>query len=334
MEIRLPSLMIMIILLSQHFGLKAQENREASHACFKLEEKRVIYLNPEDQQSGKNLSRSVFKLKKEWSGKQVFARIPGSNSPYSMIINGFRFGGDPGSGIVAEYNITPFLNEQANSLDLVPVFMEGDSSVFSTPPASCSLLIRDAIHARDLIVTSFPGAKKNVRLVRINLFLKSYMVKENRGCIIHMELGGPDQQNLFRETRELSTHLSYGQETEMVFDLNLEDPSFWLPGLPNLYEVKLSLQETGSQYPELISSQFAITSFWHNDSVLVQNGDTTVLQYPSEDVARMLPGLPEQEIKEITEKLGINAIRIETPLPCYLDAIFQKTGILVVSGKD
>jgi glycosyl hydrolase family 2 len=334
MEIRLPSLMIMIILLCQHFGLKAQENREASHTCFRLEEKRVIPLEPVIQQSDKNLSRSIFGLEKEWMGKQVFVRIPGTDYPYSIIINGFRFGSDPGSGIAAEYNITPFLNEQANSLDLVPVFMEGDSSAFSTPPASGSLLIRDAIHARDLVITSHPVASEKNILVRIDLLLKSYMVKENRARTISMELSGPDRQNIIRETRELNTHLSFGQETEMVFDLNLEDPILWLPGVPDLYELVISLEEKGGQKPELITTQFGITSFWHNDSVLVQNGDTIVLQYPSEDLAVILPGLSEHEIKEITQKLGINALRMDTPLPCHLEAVFRRTGILVVSCID
>jgi len=334
MKIRLPFILTLLILFSQPFGLKAQENREATHDCFNLEEERVIPLNPALQQSGKDLSRSIFMFSEDWSGKQVFARIPGSDIPYSIIINGFRFGNDPGSGIASEYNITPFLNEEENILDLVPELLEEDSSAFQALMPACSLLIRDAIHARDMVVSTHPGAEENKSLVRIDLFLKSYKVKENRGRIIHMELSGPDGHSVFRESRELNTHLSYGQETEMVFDLNLENPSLWLPGVPNLYEVKIELKETGGQNSERISSQFAITSFRYKDSVLVQNGDTMVLQYPSEDVAALLPELSEQEIKEITEKHGINALRVEAPLPCHMEAVFRRTGILVLTGKD
>lgn len=120
----------------------------------------------------------------------------------------------------------------------------------------------------------------------------------------------------------------------MHFDLVLENPSFWIPGTPKFYELIVSLENKGKQPAEVISSQFAFTSFWQNDTLLVADGDTMLLRYPSNAQSKSLLTLKEEEIKALVEETGINAIRRETPLPCHLEALFQRCGILEVSDSE
>lgn len=316
MESRISAPLILIVLCILPFSLKAQDYREAQHACFKLEEERAI-----------SLEGSEFTTRAEWSDKQVFASIPSLPVPCSLIINGFPLGLlEPGRISPVEYNITPFLKKEFNTLELVPA----DSSAFDAPLPLCSLLVRDAIHIRDMIVTDHPGLSADENLVRVQLYIKNYRRQANRERNILLVLKDPEGKSLIQESRVLGSGLSYGQETEMDFDLVLENAATWLPGKPKLYEIFLSLGVTDAEKPELVTTHFAMTSFWHNDSLLVQGEDSMMLCYPSEDQSRILPTLKEEEILEMMQTSGINALRTDTPLPCKLEALLQKCGILVV----
>ena len=117
----------------------------------------------------------------------------------------------------------------------------------------------------------------------------------------------------------------------MIFDVQVEDPHYWFPGAASYYEAKLTVGEMGKENSELISTLFPIVvSYQINDSLFIQNGDSVTLVYASDDLAKMIPGLAEQEVDEIIDQMGINAIRTSTPLPCYLQELFLKSGILHV----
>ena len=148
--------------------LRAQENKEAEHACYRLNEERISQLEMKIQGDGSKYG-SQFKYRKEWSDKQVFVRIPAMNTPYSLFINSFRFGSDPGSGIPSEYNITPFLNSQSNFLEL-----HSDSVLENNETAAfdASLLIRNAVHIQNLLISSHEGKKENESLIRFHLYRK------------------------------------------------------------------------------------------------------------------------------------------------------------------
>jgi len=324
--------LILIILSCPSNTLKAQENREPDHSCYRLDGERILTLEMDVQQEDPNLFRSQFIFMKEWSGKQVFVKIPGSVIPYSISINGFRFGIHPGSGVTSEYNITPLLNMHSNTLDLQADLSAGQNE--SAPINPGSLLIRDAIHVRDLVIELHPGTQENEILVRFQLFLKSYLREKNQGRNIQLTVTGPGNEFIFQETRELNAPLSYGQETEVIIDQCMKDPVFWLPGAPACYEVKLTIGDKQNESIEAVFTQFVIRSYKLNDSLFIQHGDSVRLEYASDDLATILPLLPEKEVNAIIAQLGINAIRGENPLPCHLEELFNRTGILVVTKSE
>ena len=175
----------------------------------------------------------------QWEGKQVFIRIPATLKPYSIRINGFRLGSDPSSGIASEFNITPFLKEKANTLDLDPGLpAKGSENILPDSPVAATLLIRDALHARDLVMTRHPGNEENIILVRFNIFLKSYQKERTMGHTIHLRVTDPYGRTVLLESREMNSPLSFGQETELILDLPLEDPWLWLPDSPRFYQLE------------------------------------------------------------------------------------------------
>jgi beta-galactosidase/beta-glucuronidase len=247
--------LILSILFCLSLTLEAQENSEPEHPCFRLEEPRILALEMEVQAADSNLFQTDFLVLKEWSEKQIFIRIPAMELPYSILINGFKFASDPGSGQNREYNITPFLQKQSNSLTLQ---VEDSVEQYLGSPPIPQLLVRDGLLARDMFITTHPGDSENEVLVRLHLYLKSYLKEKNQGRTIYLELRGSGEKEGFQETRELSTPLSYGQETEMIFDVPVKNPVYWFPGDAGYYEAKVTVGEMGKENPERISTLFPI----------------------------------------------------------------------------
>ncbi|MDX2431670.1 MAG: hypothetical protein QNK35_12105 [Bacteroides sp.] len=328
MKTRLPSSLMLMIIFCLSTSLRAQENREAEHACFRLENGKVIPLIMGLSQENSNLFHKEFIPVKEWSGKQVFAVIPAMDQAYFITINGFRFGSDPGSGRVSEYNITPFIQDQTNVLELETSPSAGEKNAASIIPAN--LLIRENIYCRDLLISTHQDGLEHKVLVRFHIFLKSYLQEKNPGRSLHLEVNPKGAETIFEKTLELSTPLSFGQETEMIIDMSLEEPLYWLPGAPEYYEVELSIGEKGEQKPELISTLFDIRSFQTNDSLFIHHGDSVPLVYPSGNMATTRPDFPDQGLSEFIKNLGINAIHLDTPPSCIQQEYFIRNGILPV----
>ena len=197
--------LILLTLFCLGPGLMAQENKEPEHACFRLDEKRVLPLVMKVAEGDSTRHSGSFSFQTAWSGKQIFLSLRGTHMAYSIRINGFRFGSDPGSGDPSEYNITPFLRDGTNILE-----MEGSEVMEASdfPLSVCgSLLIREPIHIRDLLITTHPGEEGDF-LVRFHLYLKSYLQGKNTGRIVFLEVEDPDGNGIFREKRELSAPLS------------------------------------------------------------------------------------------------------------------------------
>lgn len=323
--------LILLIVFCLRAGLLAQENKEPEHACFQVDKKRVLPIEMKvDERDSMSLSGS-FSFRTAWSGKQIFLFLPGTQLAYSIRINGFRFGSDPGSGKPSEYNITPFLKGGANILKI-----EGaaELEVLDSPSSlGVALLVREPIHIRDLLITTHPGEDGDL-LVRFHLYLKSYLQKKNAGRSILLEAEDPDGESIFLENRELNAPLSYGQETEMIIDVPLKNPRYWFPGNPSLYKLRVSVDEGGEGLKETLSTLFHISNGQVLDSLFIQNGDSLHLVYCPEDLAKIFHKLTESERTFLIEDHDFNVIRLDGPQACELKTFFLKKGILVLEQAE
>lgn len=314
--------LILLILFCLNPGLMAQENKEPEHTCFKLDKKRVRPLEMKVLEGDSTSLYSSFSFQTAWSGKQIFLALPGTHQAYSIWINDFRFGSDPGSGDPSEFNITPFLLEGGNILKLK-----------ESGNIEASLMIREPIHIRNLLITKHPG-EGNDFLVRFHLYLKSYLQEKNAGRSIVLEAEDPDGESIFLQERELNAPLSFGQETEMIIDLPLQDPQYWLPGNPSSYRVSLTVDEGGENKKETLSSLFHISNGQVSDSLFIQNQDSVKLLYCAEDLAKVFHELTESERTFLIEDHDFNAIHLSGPQSCELKTFLLKKGILVIEQAE
>jgi hypothetical protein len=316
-------------------GLTAQENQEPPHAWFHLLGEREITIPLLQTGEGNARYSCEFNSAPGWTGKQVFARIKGSKIPYSIRINGFRFGSDPGINAPAEYNITPFLNSTGNSIELTyepPQPVARMDSGECCPPIA--LLIRDAIHVRDLVVTSFQGPESDQWLVRFHLFIKSYLTGKNTGRKIALIVMDPEGERIFSGSSELGFPLSYGQETEIIIDGTLEDARLWSPASPLLYGLQLELSEKGLEEQESLTAYFGIRTIGWSDSVMIVNGESLHPVVAGDEQATMLVALSAPEAIKFIMDHGINLLICDNPVPVGLVQLFDQKGVVVIRKRD
>ncbi|MCK4747904.1 MAG: hypothetical protein KAT15_12730 [Bacteroidales bacterium] len=330
-----PFTLLAILCFLMPSGIQAQDNQEPPHACFHLDQEREIPIPLLQKKMETNRFIHDFSTGEEWAGKQVFVKIPGMRFPYKVRINGFVFGSDPGTGLPAEFNITPLLKEETNAIELEP-----DLTGPEADPAPCvqckgvTLVIRDNIHVRDLVVSSYQGYGTTETLVRFHLFIKSYLTEKNRGRNIRLLVTDPEGNPVISETQALGAPLTFGQETEMIMDNLLTEPIPWSPLHPRLYRLEIQLSETGKKEFESLTTAFGFRTAVVADSVIMVNGDTLHPVFALPDLASSLSSLTETEIVNLIEDKVFNAIRTNEPLPCNLVNLFDRSGVLVIREKE
>ena len=88
---------------------------------------------------------------------------------------------------------TPFLKEKTNNIELEPDLTDPDAD--PAPFVQCgsaALVIRDNIHVRDLVVSSYQDPESTEALVRFHLFLKSYLTEKSMGRSIKLQVTDPE----------------------------------------------------------------------------------------------------------------------------------------------
>jgi len=304
---------------------------EPSHAYFKLDEEQVIPFMFSENTEDDKLYTYQFMIQPQWEGRQLFLRLHGIQSAYLVKINGFNYGSVNGKGYPVEFNITPFLREDMNRVELV---MDGKADPFGfmvDDPGS--LIIRDPVHIRDFRISTFPGSDPSETGVRIHLHIQSYLTGKNEGRNITLLLKDPEDKTLTTRTAELNHPLAFKQETEITFDLILTEPFLWSPHQPDLYRIELHVAERGRIQGERIYSEFGIRNAVYNDSLFIMNGDTLIPKIADHSLFTGMLNSPNEMFDLIREK-GYNAIEAGCYLPPRIIEMCDRKGVLVIQRDE
>jgi len=303
-------------------------NAEPAHAHYRLGEESTLPIKLNRTESEEGNYRYGFWFQTGWTGKQVFVRVSGVNAPFHLKINGFEYGFGNGPGTPLEYNITPFLKQEHNEIQLT--FNKADLSAFGNSFNDGMLIIREPVHVRDLEVTSYFQPEAPNTLVRIHLFIQSYLSAQNKGRILTLKLSDPEGETIFTQKKSIDFPLAFRQEVEFIFDQNIENPQLWSPDHPHLYHLQISMAENENKEGELVSTTFGIRNAAYQDSVLVINRDTIHPIIAQETQFSPLADRPDEEILHLFEELGINAIQTSHYLPVRILDLCDRMGIVVL----
>ena len=315
-----------LMVVAQHL------NNEPGHAFYLVEPEREMAIQMDLDDPGKAAYKSEFSFHPGWSGKQVFLRFSGIEASFDLWINSFKFGTAQGRGLPVEFNITPMLNQDLNRL--VVGFQSVDDLPADQSCISVLLIARDPVHVRDLEVTDYSQYGSNESLVRIHLWIKSYLTDRNKGRTLNVKINTSSGETIGHVTKEVDFPISFRQEIEVIFDEILQDPKVWTPSNPELYQLEIDLIEIGEQKGEMIRSKFGIGDVHMADSILVFNGDTLIPVIAEAAVSDQLCYWADKEILEIIEEKGYNVFLSEQPLPVRVLELFDRTGIVVLRDPE
>ncbi len=310
---------------------KRKTNSEPSHSQFILEEERTMPITLLQNELNKSTYSHSVQYVSQWQDKEVFIRIDELEVPYQFLINSFAYGNGMGNFAPVEFNITPFLNHDANLIQLkvdTPDDSQGNRS------ETALVLIREPVLVRDILVTTYHQNISNQTLVRVHLFVQSFLTEKNKGRTLTMTILDPRGEILESSKKLIDFPLSYRQEVEFTFDQPLENPFLWSIHHPALYTARVSLVDEERNLAEKVWTTFGVRNAHVEDSLLIINQDTLipkVLDYESQikPVAQS-----DKELLNLLEMQGFNAVKSHQPIPSRLMEIFDRQGIVVFKKKD
>jgi len=302
-------------------------NTETTNAPFLLEDSRVLPFTLVPHISGKHNYDHSFNFLPIWNDKQVFVRFDEISASYSLKINSFDFGIGSGNRIPTEFNLTPFLKKGPNTIQLE--FDPSPDSLMENSLRSGLLIIRDAVHLRDILVTNY-SKNESGYLVRVRLFIQSFLTARNKGRTLTMTISDSKGTIQTSHTKSLNFPLAFRQEVEVTFDHTLKEAMLWSPNNPALYTVKVNMVEKGQLQSELVWTTFGIRNAAFKDSMLVINLDTLLLKVIDYPVHFHHFNQSDQEVLSLLEEKGYNAVQTNLPIPSHLMDLFDRQGIVVL----
>jgi beta-galactosidase len=320
---------ILLILLIQGGRIFSQDSGEPARSCYRLEGDRVLPLPFRKSNAVGNVFCARFEPGEAWKGKQVFLNLPVMGSPNTLKINDFSFPRSEGGSPAREFNITPFLKKSGNRIDIGMEGPEVDSAWISGC-GEAFLMVREGIHVRDVEVSTYFSRARPGTLVRVRLWVKSYMPGKSGNLDLDLEVQGPDGNTEFSGSLHLSSPLSFGQETEMLLDGTVADPRPWSPMDPALYRLEIRQAGSDTLCSEVLSTRFGIRDLALSDSLLVSAADTICLALAEEELTDALLAASREEALRLLAGKKFNAISTSSPVPCFLMELFEEEGLIVI----
>ena len=306
------------------------ENAEPFRTDYQFQVERWTRLELSTREGENPVYLAEFSREPDWDGKQLFLNLSSINVPFDLWVNKFRFGSGDGSGSPLEFNITPFVNQEINELEIRPRTDEATD-------ISCwfaRIIARESFLVRDLQISSFPGEPSGEAsvgtLVRIHLWLTSYQTGNRSPKTVSVTLKDPSGDPLATLSREFTSPLSFRQETEMIFDQHIPDPETWIPSRPNLYMAEITVEQKGEPFSEAIWTRFGIPNISLQDTLIIAGTDTL-------DIRDHFELLPEQSCRtlnvEFLEQIkdsGNKIVKTSHPIPWGALDWFDWKGIILL----
>ena len=238
--------------------------------------------------------RRRFTLPDSWSG-QTFLRFEGVMSAFYVWVNGQRVGYSQGSMEPSEFNITPYIKKGENQI-AVEVYKYSDGSYledqdfwrFGGIHRDVLIYHTPDVRLRDIAIRTDPSPKWTLSL---NPQFSVYNGATAEGYrLVATLLDGEqrvgsdtvaadevlDLQHKAKRMNEWYSQRGYRKFARMA--IHVGNPRLWSAQHPNLYTLKLELQDAGGQTIEQVRQQVGFRHIEIRDGQLLINGQATKLR--------------------------------------------------------
>jgi beta-galactosidase/beta-glucuronidase len=216
----------------------------------------VQYPFPIDQLPGVPLEHNAtgsyrrgLTVPKEWEGRQIFLTFDGVDSAFYLWVNGQMVGYSEDSRLPAEFNITPYLQPDKNTLAVRVFRLSNGSYVEDQDFWRLSGIYRDvylwsapSLHLRDFWVRTDLDDNYEDAMLRLRAKIRNYGDNLRAGEIQAVLLGAGGEP-IFQEPLLADLQVTPGDEVTVELTQPVENPAKWSAEHPNLYTLLLSLYD-------------------------------------------------------------------------------------------
>lgn len=264
--------------------------------------------------------RTTFRVPTEWAGRRIFLAFEGVDSAFHLWINGKAVGYSQESRVLAEFDITHYVQEGDNTL-AVRVYRWSDGSYLEDQDfwrmsgifRGVYLWSAPAVHIRDFFVrTELDPAYQDATL-RVRLHVRSYGREAPKGMRARAVLFDAERQPVGAALTG-----SFGMQPGSEVTINLSGavtaPHKWSDEDPYLYTLLLELQGADGSAFEVLGCRVGFRKVEIKDGQLHVNGAAILLKgvnrhEHSPDTGHTIDTESMIEDIQIMKRANINAVR-------------------------
>ncbi|MDO6427001.1 glycoside hydrolase family 2 TIM barrel-domain containing protein [Thalassotalea sp. 1_MG-2023] len=222
--------------------------------------------------------RKPFTLPESWKNKQVFLHVGAAKSSLDVWLNGEKVGFSQGAKTPAEFNLTPYLQDNENLLAFQIRRWTDASFLESQDMLRISGIERDVylfateaqhifdFHAQPKLNKDFTQGEFTVD-VTVENFQKS---TETR--LVEYKLLDPRKGMKPVLQGQKKVTLSGGKSTKVSLASTLDNPALWSAETPNLYTLVINLKNNNGEVIESVKDDIGFRHIEIKNAQLLVNG--------------------------------------------------------------
>lgn len=265
------------------------------------------------------LYKRNFEVSEDWDGKQVLLHFEGVKTAFWIWINGEYVGFNKGAMTPAEFDITEYLEEGANTIS-VKVIRWADSTYLENQDMwkfhgiyrSVYLYAVPDTHIRDFYVRTDFDDTFDDAMLSVDADIINSGNEEVEGLEIVGELYNSQNQIVTSFSKDVSD-IEAGEIASVRLSENIDTPKKWSAEKPNLYTLLLKLNK-GEETLEILRQKVGFRQIDIEDGIFKVNGIPVTIkgvnrhEHHPEKGRTMDPKVIEKELK-LMKKLNINSVR-------------------------
>jgi hypothetical protein len=221
----------------------------------------IPYFRASEFYVGEGWYRKHFTVPEGWAGKRISLEFEGSFQHTSVYLNGVSAGKHDGGYTGFDLDLTSHVKTGDNLLavrvdnrwDPVLPPRAGEHVFCGGIYRDVRLVVADPLHIpRNGVWVTTPEVSKEKALVKVAVTL-SNEGKSPRSCAVRAKLFGPDGTTLVAQALTATRAMAAGQTAVMECTaLVVEKPMLWHPDHPQLYSVRVAVEEDGRAGDETV----------------------------------------------------------------------------------
>lgn len=193
-----------------------------------------------------------------WANRQVLFHVGSASMPYEVLVNGRRVARNANGNTPAEFNLTRYVREGRNRLDLILTQPSDAAPLESWKEAGAApgvtdtwIMSQPTMRVRDVLTKCWPSNDGDgTAVAEVGIVVKSSALNP-RTSRIYYDLLTPSGETAATGYKELT--LDMRREDTLRFVTRIPAQLLWSAELPTLYTLRLKTQHEGrfGEYLEL-----------------------------------------------------------------------------------